>query len=254
MKWLQQFYASQVKENIPRGYQSQVFMMRVMGVWPTADDSRWYRWLTIAFFLFCGFLYPFSLSINILFSNSIDEAMEHVFLSLTCWATTFKAVVIYWQRDNIRELFRIHEALLRGNKHNAAITDRVAWMNTRIHVFFTIFYLIGGTGFIIQSSFAEPKEALLPSVSRFPYDFAENSAIYWMVLSFQLFGNMVAVFWTSMEDTFYVALINTTCGHLAQLKENLKRLGTDLLDGHDQNLKFYKNVIGCCKCYEDCLR
>lgn len=253
MKWFHHVYASQVKEDVPRGYQSHVFVMRVTGVWPTTEDSRWYRWLTIALFMFCGFLFPLSLSVNILFSNSMDEAMEHLFLSLTIWAATFKTVVIYWYRDDIRKLFRIHEALLSGCGRNAIENNRIAWMNTFAHAFFTLMYMMGWTAFVTMS-ITKPEDAIYQSTSRLPYDFARNRAVYLTVLLFQALSNTVVVLWGSMGDSFYIALMNSNCGHVTELKKRLKCLGTELTSEQDGDRVFYKGLVECCKRYEDCLK
>lgn len=52
------------------------------------------------------------------------------------------------------------------------------------------------------------------------------------------------------QDSLFVAMVNIVCGHVRQLKVRLRHLGED--DG--DNSKFYKDLMDCCKRYEECLR
>lgn len=254
MNWMDTIVATHVKEDIPSGLRSHVFILRVTGVWPMADDSRWYKCLTIAFFVFVGILIPCSVCVNILFSHSFDEALDHLFLSITIWATTFKRSVIYWRRDSLRELFGIHAGLLHDDERNASNNDRIASTNFRMHVFFTAMYLCGWITDLVQSFFSKPQEAMYPSTSHWPYDFARKRSVFLVGMMLQALLMLGIIVWTAVADSLYLALINIAIGHVAQLKERLMALGTGFAGEGERDTQFYRNLIACCKRYEDCLR
>lgn len=248
---MQHIYATLVQDNIPRGFRTHVFVMRMTGLWPSADhDSRAYKWLTISFFLFVGFVYPFSLFMNVLFANSVEEAMDHLFLSSTVLATVMKAAIVYWRSNSIRDLFYIHSDLLSGIEVNFV---SVAHNNVRVHMAMMALYFLSGIVFIVQTFFSPPEASLWPSTLYIPYAFAQQRAIYWIVLVYQMVcGQSIAV-WVAVQDAFFIALISTVCQHVAQLKQQLQKLGGEHIDD-DRNLMFYKGFVECCQRYEGCLR
>lgn len=105
---------------------------------------------------------------------------------------------------------------------------------------------------MVQSLLAAPEEAHWRSTTHLPYEFTQRRTVYWTVFAYEAMTGLGLVIWASMEDPFYVALINMNCGHLIELKERLSRLGADGID--DNDLLFYKELVECCKRYEGCLR
>lgn len=88
-----------------------------------------------------------------------------------------------------------------------------------------------------------------------PYDFAQNDAVYMAVLVNQVASAACAVMWAATEDVIPIALMNMACGHLAELKKQLEHLGSDGGgSGEDRNRWFYMDLVDCCQPYEDCLR
>lgn len=253
MQWLNgicgSIYDAQVKEDVPAGLRSHVFVFRVMCFWPMAEDPRWYKWLTTSLYLSIGVLFPLSLCVNIFFVTSVQEAMDHIFLSVAFSTTGFKMGIIYWQLDNIRELFRIHAELLRGAWRNAVNHSRTARLNLRIHMLFTLMYGSTAVGFLLQVAFSRPEDSVYTSTLLYPFDFMHSRAIYSTVLVYQCVGNMCSGIWAALTFTFLSALMNIACGHLADLKDRLRNLGT----AKDTSM-FYKDLIDCCKCYGMCLR
>lgn len=244
-------YAALVKEDIPPGFQSHVFVMRVTGAWPTTDDSRWYQCWTIAYFLNVGIFSLLSIVVNIFYANSLEEAMNHTFVSLTCWTNTFKACILYKRRNSIYELFDIHERFLRTvNGRSATANYRIVCVNVRAHIALTTLYFVWWMFVVAQIVFAEPENRALPSTRNLPYAYAKHSTVYLSVLVYQIACDMGHCISASMADTFYIALMNTICGHVAELKVRLRALGNN----GDGDLQFIKDMIDCCKRYEDCLR
>lgn len=245
-------YDSLVKEDIPRGFRSYVLVMRVAGFWPTAGDLRSYKWHTIAFYVLLGMLFPLSMCVNVIFVNSIDEIMERFFYLSAICIVTYKSCIIYWRCDNIRELFRIHGSLLPEHTQHH---DRVAHINKRVHFLLTLLYFMTWIAFVSQSLYTRDKSALLPSTTLLPYEFARRPAIFSSVLGYQILSCFLYSVWVaSMEDSFYVALINANCGQVAELKERLMKLGTEIDGDEDRDLRFYRELLGCCKRYHECLR
>lgn len=249
-------YATQVKEFIPHGFRSHVFIMRMMGMWPTADnDSPRYKWLTIAAFLIAGILYPLSLLVNIVFINRFAEAMDYLFIALACWVATFKAGVIYWRRDIIRELFRIHVSLMSDARQNTMeINERIVRMNVCAHVAQTALYLLSWILFVVEVVTLAPGDGIYPSTWKWPYAFAQQRAIYLIVLVSQMMCDYGVSIYLALTDTLSMALINEICGHLEQLKANLRVLGAHDRSDDGRDTEFYKGLLECCRKYEQCLR
>lgn len=239
-----------MEENIRRGFPSHIFMMRVSGIWPMANDSRWYKWLTIAYFLFAGILFPLSLFVNIFYDISIESAMGQCFTALVCGGGAFKTGVMYWQRKSIRDLFRIHAGLLRDVVgHHTASYDRIARMNVRLHTILGTLYAGSWCNCFMQSLFYAPDRRLFASTLYLPYEFARNHAVFSTLLMYQLVFSLLINLWLSTQDILPVALINITCFHVTQLKERLRTLGSEVDD-----LMYYKGLVECCQRYDDCLR
>lgn len=248
-------YAAVVEENIPRDFQSHVLALRMMGSWPTLDNnSPWYKWLTVTYYSVFGIFISLSQSMNVLYVNSIEEIMHHSFAALSCWVTIFKVAVIYWRHDSIREYFRIHMNLLRDEQRNTAIDEEVIRINIRVHAFLQAIYNGWTIVAVCQSIFAQPADQILVSTMNMPYAFAQRPTVYWTGLMCQAVANMGITVWAAMADSLYIALINTVCGHMEQLKERLRKLGTEVGEGENRDARFYRELVDCCKCYEQCLR
>lgn len=242
-------YTSQVKESVPPGWKSYIFMFRVTGIWHTTDDSCCYKLLTIALVVLIGIPLPLSQSVNVFFEKSIPEAMSHLLVSLSNWGTTFKAVTLYWHRDSTRDIFRIHTRLSYGAGCTAEHRDRLARINFLIHAILTTLYYAVYIGFMAQIILAKPEDRIYASTLHFPYEFCQRHSVYLTVLVLQVTSNSIGVITVATEDTFYVALMNTANDHLVQLKGRLQGLGSS-----GGNREFYRDWIECCKRYEDCWR
>lgn len=167
------YIAALVEKEIPHGFRSHVFVLRVTGAWPTTNVSSLYKCLTIAFLLFVGIVFPLSLPFHILYSNfEIQDVLLHSFASLSALATTFKMFVIYWRRDSIRGFFCIHTKLISdGGRRDAAANDQVAQINIRLHVIFTTLYVLWDLLSLVQSVLASPEHKTFISTRNLPYDF-----------------------------------------------------------------------------------
>lgn len=251
------FYArTQLDGSIPIGFSTHVFVLRITGLWPMPrHDSPWYYRLTIAIFLLTGLIYPVSLTVNIFFANTIEEAMDHVFLSSTVWLTAIKAAVVYWRRDSIHDLFRIHVGLLKSATSNTDTYETVIRNNVRVHLAMATLYHLTSFVFVVQSCFSQREDSLWPSTLHFPYAFAQKRSVYWIVLVYQMICGQSITVWVAVQDAFFIALIGTVCHHVAQLKQRLRHLGGGRVDSNnDRDLLFYKGLVECCRHYEACLR
>lgn len=250
-----QIYAALVKEDLPRGYRSHVFVMRAMGIWSTADDSPYHQWLTLSIVFFVGALLPLSLFIVAFYTNNIRDAIEHTFLPLNICATIIKTTITYCRCNTLRDIFHIHVKLMNANGANAVHNERVARNNYIVHVCFLSLYLGTMCGVAVHTVITQPEDTLFPSTSLLPYDFAQRRSVFLGGLAYQLLAAYCTIIWVATLDALFFAVINTLCGHLAQLREQLQRLGTTwggYNDGGD--LTFYRDLIDCCQYYEDCAR
>lgn len=243
-------YTTQVKEHIPCGFGSHALALRVMGLWPTANDSSQYKWLTVAYFVIVSIYLPFSMFVNIFYANSIKEAMNHLFITLSGWAIAIRTAALYWRQDSMRDIFRIHAGLVRcAESEHAARNERIACINSRLHMTITALYYAVLCAVFAQIAFLEPEHRILSSTSLLPYDLAQRRTVYLTMLMFQMFSAFFKVLSVATLDSVFVALINAVCGHVRQLKERLRHLGAN---GDD--FTFYQQLVDCSKRYEDCLR
>lgn len=242
-------YTTVVSEYIPRGFRSQIFVLRVTGLWVTADDAPYYKWFTAAFFAF-GIALLLLMFINVFFVDSIERLMDNLFLVFSMLLIVIKAGALYLRRDSISRIFSIHATLL-GNcsRDHAAQHNRIARINLYLHAMITTLYssIICAMG--IQVIYLMPADRFFMSTFYLPYDWAQSGTVYWAVMVYQIVCGMIVAVTVASLDTIFFALINTTCGHVRQLKQRLQHLGTS-----GDNAKFYKDLIDCCKCYGECVR
>lgn len=247
-------YAAVVKEDVPAGFRTYVFMLRSTGVWRSPNDSVWFKLWSLTYFLTVGILFPFSLFMNVFFADSIQDAMNHFYLPMTQWSTALKVAIIYWRCDNIRDLFRIHAKLVHADSPNTDRHNRIARTNFRIHVLLPSLYLTSCCAFNIQSVFSKPEEGLFPSTALLPYEFAKQRSVYLSVFGYQVLTSFGNVYWTAMMDSFFIAFINTVCSHVTEMKERLRNLGAKGTNEIERESLFYAELIDCCKRYNICLR
>lgn len=245
--WL--YAAVHVEKDIPHDYKSHVFVLRVSGVWPMAEDSCCFKCLTIVFLILVAVIFPLSLPMNILLVDfKIQIAMQYSFAALSALAATIKIAVIYWRRNDIRAFFRAHTTMSRDG--NTAAHNHVVRMNIQIHALFTCLYILWDIFAQINSWMAPPEDKTISSTMNLPYDFAQSYTIYVIVLVFQIVSSVLMCVLVALADAIFIAKMNTVCGHLMQLKERLRNLG----DNYADDDRFYRDLIDCCQRYEDCLR
>lgn len=246
-------FSDQIKEYIPPDVKPHVFFLRITGAWPSKNRSFLYIMLTIAYFSLIGILFPMSQFINIFYAVSIDEAMDFSFLSVACWGPAFKMFVMYSQQENIRKLFRMHEDMMRGNRSDE-LFSQITRNNVNMFKFFLSLYLATWAAVVIQIIFSKPENGAWASTSHLPHEFAKDATVYLTVLVYQIIGNFSIIIWTAIVDTYPIALIILTCGHVSDLKTRLRNLGKEYPLRVDKDKKFYDEVIDCCKRYEQSLR
>lgn len=249
MKWSSRIYAALVQEDIPYGLKSHVFVLRMAGLWPMPDDSRYFKWFTFIFVKLALVLFIMSLFLNIFFVDSLQLAIDQIYAVSVCCAMITKACVLHWQRNTIRDLCRIHRKLVRSGGQNEEHYNRVGRMNFNIHAFATAAFIgswISETG---QTIVVDPEHRTLSSTTYYPYEFAHNRVVYLAVLFLQILGAFLVVVVIGVQETLPIVLINTGCGHMEELKRRLQTLGSE-----ESDLILYKELIECCQRYEDSLR
>lgn len=244
-------YAAVVNEDIPAGFRSYIFVMRVTGLWPTANDFWWYKWLSVTYFLFAGLLNPITLFVNIFYVNSVLDIVMHVNTSLTSWIITMRMGVLYWRNDSIREIFSIHSRLSRSAGRNPAQYDRIARLNYRLHVILTSFFMLIVVAAVIQTIDVKPEDGIIPSSSLYPFEVSNHRVLYVTLLVYQIWGGTVVTM-SNVVDALNIAVINVLCDYLNELKLGLTMLGSECAAGEDRDTQFYRDLRKCCIDYEDC--
>lgn len=211
-----QVYSTLIKEFIPSGFKTQLFVMRVTGMWPTVDDPCWYKWLTIAALLLVTILSPMSLCVNLIFANTIEEIIEHATIPLNLWMIAIKAGLFYRRRHNLRDFFGIHAGLAQGAGRNTMTIDRVARANSRVHIAIMVLDVSSWFMAMIQSVLLTPGNGMVSSTSHWSYTFTAKRWVFLVVLWFQVCCTCVSVNWVATTDSLYIALMNTVCGHLTE--------------------------------------
>lgn len=253
-KWFEHIYAMHVSEHIAHGLKSQVFAMRMTGLWPTTHDSPYYKWLTITIFLL-QIVCPMSMLVVVVFADTIEEAINGVCLVVPCAFIAYQAVILYGQRDNIRRLSEILRATMPSDSHKAAKFYRIARINFLVHVSLSPLYFSTLCVIVVQSIISRPEDAFLTSTARWPFEFAQRRPIYWIVLMYQAMSIVWVGVWSAMVHSMLFALILLACEHVAQLKERLENMGIQQDSTHDdRDTAFYRDLIWCCQRYADCLR
>lgn len=100
-------------EHIPADLKATIFLFRYSGMWRPFKNSAFYTLLTAVWFVAFGILFPFTQFMNLYYCKTVEELVDHFFISVTCLNGTFKAINIYLQQQNIRKVFELHEMMLK---------------------------------------------------------------------------------------------------------------------------------------------
>lgn len=253
-KWFNRVHNMQLNEYVPPGLRSHVFVMRMMGMWPSTNDSPSYKWLAVTLLLPIGLLFNLSLFVNIFFVTTMENAMRSC-LSLSGWVVTFKAVIFYCRCNSIRHLFHIHVILLRDDGHDVEKLNRNARLNTLIHVAVTTLYCMACCMGLVQIFSSKPKDRWLPSTVHYPFDFTQSQSVHLILLSCQCVCNVIMIILAAVQDSLCIAMIGMTCNHVTELRRRLENIGKHKSTKDDDlDLVFYKDLVDCCERYENCLR
>lgn len=206
----------------------------------------------IGFFFCVGIFFPALLLVNIFCVDTIQQAINSTFMCGVCWLTTFKASVLYWRNDRIRELFRQHVFLASAARRDALLD--LVYINIRLQMALCAIYTTTYAAAVTQTLLSSPADAILPSTHFWPFKFAQKSTAYYSLLCAQFVTGVAIVPWITMSDTSYIAFMNTVVVHISELKERLRNLGKQVDDGENADLRFYKDLVECCKEYECCIR
>lgn len=243
-------YDAIIREDIPHGLRSHVFMFRVLGIWRYENDSLTFKWLTSSAFILFGVVFPLSILANIIFVQSIEAIMEYSFMALNCAVIAFKGILIHCKSDQIREIFRTHNQLMRAANDRHEIYMKISRENSVIQVLLTSMFNFCWLLFLIENVIADDEERFWPSTLHWPFEFADKHVVYMCVLVFQGISDWYVVFLAGTEDSFLIALVNNLCGHVITLKEKLRSLGTHC----ESDVEFYADLVRYSLFYEECFR
>lgn len=247
-------YAAVVIEDVPFGWQSHVFVMRVTGLYPMADNPKCYKWLTISMFIVFGIVTSLTMFVNYFLMDSFFDSMFPFICAVGDSAATMKAISLYWQRNQIPKLFTIHERLWRNAGSNSDGYDRIARINYGIHVILTGLYMGVFFAASAQTIYSQPDEAIFSSTAHYPDGLSQYTSLYVVVLLIEIFGCVICTVWVAIVDTLNIALMNMAWAYVVELKNCLRQLGSVCAKGEDRDARFYQDLMKCCMDYEDCLR
>lgn len=248
-------------EYIPHDVHHSIMLFHYSGMWPPLNKSILYDTYTFILFCLLGVTFPITQFMNMFYVNSVEAVIDHFFISITCLNGTFKAINIYVQQKNIRQIFAMHREMLRESDENDP-EERVRFanvtkMNMRIFRFFISLYFTTWSTIVLQVVLSKPQNRLWPSTYNLPYDWARDEQLYLWLLVYQGFSNMIFAIWIGLEDTFPVILMLMLCGHVDRLTKRLQRLGqrrSVVESRNEQNLRYYEELKNCTLYYESCLK
>lgn len=245
-------------EYIPPDIHLNISLFCYTGMWPPLKQSCLYTLWTTLLFATLGITFPLSQFMNVFFVNSIERAVDTAFFAITFLAGTLKAINIYKQQSNIRQIFALHKQMLQDS--NKSVDDErcmnIVQTNLVIVRFFLTLYFATWSIAVLQAIFSNPENRLWPSTYNLPYEFAKSDTVYLAVLFYQINSNLIFALWIALEDTFPVILILMLIGHVDKLRKRLENLCVKCNDGQigDLNFLHYRQLKESCIFYENCLR
>lgn len=237
-------------------------------MWPTDATNKYrYHALSIAVLVLIGIGFPLSQIANLFLVSSVDDMMDHLFISLTIICGTVKSINLYVQRQRFQRIFDVHEELILTGFFDRRVFDGIRSMIAFIFKFFVFMYMSAWVFVGLYNVISVREKRFWPSTHHIQSDWAEGEVLYWSVFAYQAVTNFCFCGWHAMLDTMPIILIIILCGHLDVLQERLGELGVKIVEGEaktgafmrrkrrvDKDAEYYKALKKCCIHYELCLR
>lgn len=260
----------QSDEYIPLDLKPGIILFRRTGIWPPVQKSHLYKWSSLMWLLLVVIPFPLTLFVNLFYATStVQEIVDHFLLSTTALNCTYKVIYMYLQQTNIRNVFELHDTMLKKSNNKFDDADefnRVKRYNQLIFKYFEWFYFSCGFAIVLQVAFAKPEKRVWPSTYNLPSEMLKGPELYLIGLIYQGFCNMMIILWGVPLDTFPVILMCMLSGHVDRLCTRLRQLGIEFHDEDDDsddnveeaklspNDRYYRDLKDCSQYYELCSR
>lgn len=85
-----------------------IMVWKICGIWPDAQTQPiWYPFYAVIFFGITYVIFPMCIVLNLIWVDSINQAVETMLICSTCVLASVKGTFVLMQRKKIRELFAI---------------------------------------------------------------------------------------------------------------------------------------------------
>lgn len=246
------------KQNIPIELRTNIRVFRMSGMWPTPTDTQAaayrYDMLSVCVLLFIGISFPLSQIINVFLVHSVDDMMDHLFISLTIICGTVKGINIYCCRRRIQQIFDLHHEMMSKGYFDHRLFANVRGKIQMIFRFFVVMYMSAWIFVGLYNVISVRGKRFWPATHHLHGKWTDNEFIYWTVFVYQAMANFCFCGWHAMEDTMSVILMLLLCGHIEVLMERFRCLGQSDGKLSLKNRAYYENLKNCCAHYELCLK
>lgn len=234
----------------------QLITFRIFGTWQKPSKfSIFYTIWTLTLFIFVGILFPLSIMLSVVFSNSISEMVDRMAIASSVIVVIVKAINVYKEQKKLEEFFHVAERLDKEITENDHISMFNGMLRFSQQIYFTFFYsfLSAWSMLVFQAIYSRPSSRLWSSTYSYPYEWAHHPYVYAGGLFFQGISNACIVIFSISTDTYVAVLNNVLAGHISILNNRLKRLGHTEVKV-DSEKYHYEELVRCCRIYQDILR
>lgn len=210
-----------------------VIIFKLFGLWPSENPSIWSR--LHSFFvitvIFIGF--PGTLFLSMTFVSSLQQVVDILVITSSLAMAGIKGVNVFYQKWKLIEIFKIIKELDRDCDYDIEkkyFTDIFKESKLLFRLFMWA-YLLAWTFLGLQSVGSKRGQGLWLSTSLFPFKFAEDKTLFYIVLVHQGISNFCICIIDATVDTYAVILSHILGGHVEVLGLRLR----SVCDVNDMN-------------------
>lgn len=249
-----------------------IMIFKFFGLWPSENPSIWSR--LYSFFVITVILigFPGTLIASMLFVNSLQQIVDILVITSSLAMAGIKGVNVFYQKRKLIEIFKIIEKLDQDCEFDIEqkYFKDIFKESKLVFRFFMCAYLVACSFLGTQSVMSKRGQGLWSSTSLFPFKFAENETLFFIVLIHQGISNFCIVIIDATVDTYAVILSNILGGHVEVLGLRLRSLcDADDMNGlwiklksqekktkwiDDFNVQCIDRLRNCVEKYQMCLR
>lgn len=212
-------------------YHQQVWFY--CGLWHTSGQPVWYISYTWFLAVFVYFLFPLLITIQLFYTNTIEEFTD----ILLIWPTAafgIKAALIAVNRRKIEQLFVIlhkMDEFVRLDAHRRIVLQQNSESH-RLVLFFSVEYYVSITTHLFVALLSTGPVLMWPAW--LPLDYEHNYVVYFLFNIYMYLSSLLNGYVFTSLDVYGVALYKLLGAHLDILSEQLAALGHN---GNDEILR-----------------